>query len=201
MEIQTNKYQTPITDELLEKYPEEVREQLFDFINNVDFIKWLISPNRPYAKDCPHDEDGRVIVDLAHPHIVQDMDYFRQPALHFIKHGCYTFLRPNSNPHSEYRKFWAEEKRRCYEGYVRESDGEWITGYCYWFLNYNPMMINRIIKGTKRAERVESFPYFFEGIYWRFHYLQQAKGTYRSNSSGGLLLPYLRLPIRGRLSG
>ena len=37
------------------------------------------------------------------------------------------------------------------------------------------MMVNRIIKGTRRAERVESFPFFFEGIYWRFHYLQQAK--------------------------
>lgn len=175
MEIQTNKYQTPITDELLSAYPEEVREQLFDFINGVEFIKWLISPDRPYAKDCPHDEEGKVIVDLAHPHIVQDMDYFRQPALHFMKHGCYTFLRPNSNPHSEYRKFWAEEKRRCYEGYVRESDGEWVTGLCYWFLNYNPMLVNRIVKGTRRAERIESFPFFFEGIYWRFHYLKQAK--------------------------
>lgn len=175
MEVKVNEFQTPITDELLENYPEEVREQLFDFINNVDFIKWLISPDRPHAKDCPHDKDGRVIVDLAHPHIIDDADYFRQPALHFMKHGCYTFLRPNSNPHSEYRKFWAEEKRRCYEGYVRESDGEWVTGLCYWFLNYNPMMVNKIIEGTKRAERVESFPFFFEGIYWRFHYLQQAK--------------------------
>ena len=175
MEIRTNEYQTQITDELLNAYPEEVREQLFDFINGVEFIKWLISPDRPHAKDCPHDQTGRVVVDLAHPHIVEDTDYFRQPALHFMKHGCYTFLRPNSNPHSEYRKFWAEEKRRCYEGYVRESDGEWVTGLCYWFLNYNPMLINRIIPGTRRAERVESFPFFFEGIYWRFHYLQQAK--------------------------
>lgn len=175
MEIQTNKYQTQITDELLSAYPEEVREQLFDFINGVEFIKWLVSPDRPYAKDCPHDEEGKVIVDLAHPHIVQDMDYFRQPALHFMEHGCYTFLRPNSNPHSEYRKFWAEEKRRCYEGYVRKSDGEWVTGLCYWFLNYNPMLINRIVPGTRRAERIESFPFFFEGIYWRFHYLKQAK--------------------------
>ena len=175
MEIATNKYQTPITDELLSAYPEEVREQLFDFINGVEFIKWLISPDRPYAKDCPHDQTGRVIVDLAHPHIIEDADYFRQPALHFMKHGCYTFLRPNSNPHSEYRKFWEEEKRRCYEGYVRESDGEWVTGYCYWFLNYNPMLVNMIVKGTKRADRIESFPFFFEGIYWRFHYLNQAK--------------------------
>lgn len=175
MEIATNKYQTPITDELLSAYPEEVREQLFDYINGVEFIKWLISPDRPYAKDCPHDQTGRVIVDLAHPHIIEDADYFRQPALHFMKHGCYTFLRPNSNPHSEYRKFWEEEKRRCYEGYVRESDGEWVTGYCYWFLNYNPMLVNMIVKGTRRADRIESFPFFFEGIYWRFHYLQQAK--------------------------
>lgn len=173
--IEVNKYQTEPTEELLSNYPEEVREQLFDFINSVDFIKWLISPNRPYAKDCPHDEQGRVIVDLMHPHIIEDADYFRQPALHFMKHGCYTFLKPNSNPHSEYRKFWAEEKRRCYEGYVRKSDGEWITGLCYWFLNYNPMLVNKIIPGAKRAERVESFPFFFEGIYWRFHYLQQAK--------------------------
>lgn len=175
MEIKTNDCQTPITNEVLEKYPEEVREQLFDFINNVEFIKWLISPNRPHAKDCPHDEQGRVIVDLAHPHIIEDTDYFRQPAIHFMKYGCYTFLRPNSNPHSEYRKFWAEEKRRCYEGYVRESDGEWITGLCYWFLNYNPMLVNKIVPGSKRADRVESFPFFFEGIYWRFHYLQQTK--------------------------
>lgn len=175
MEIATNKYQTPITDELLEKYPEEVREQLFDYINGVEFIRWLISPDRPYAKDCPHDEEGKVIVDLAHPHIIEDADYFRQPALHYMKYGCYTFLRPNSNSHSEYRKFWSEEKRRCYEGYVRESDGEWVTGLCYWFLNYNPMLINQIVPGTKRAERVESFPFFFEGIYWRFHYLQQTK--------------------------
>ena len=175
MEIKTNKYQTPITDELLSQYPDEVKEQLFDFINSVDFIKWLISPDRPYAKDCPHDEQGRVIVDLAHPHIIEDADYFRPAALHYMKHGCYTFLRPNSNPHSEYRKFWTEEKRRCYEGYVRESDGEWVTGLCYWFLNYNPMLVNMIVPGTRRAERVESFPFFFEGIYWRFHYLKQAK--------------------------
>ena len=175
MEIKTNKYQTPITDELLSQYPDEVKEQLFDFINSVDFIKWLISPDRPYAKDCPHDEQGRVIVDLAHPHIIEDADYFRPAALHYMKHGCYTFLRPNSNPHSEYRKFWTEEKRRCYEGYVRESDGEWVTGLCYWFLNYNPMLVNMIVPGTRRAERIESFPFFFEGIYWRFHYLKQAK--------------------------
>ena len=175
MDIRTNKYQTEITEELLHNYPEEVVEQFFDCINNIEFIKWLISEDRPYARNCPKDEKGRVIVDLAHPHIVENMDYFRQPAIHFMKHGCYTFLKPNSNPHSEYRKFWDEERRRILEGYVRESDGEWVTGFLYWFLNYCPMMVNLITEGKRKAIRTESFPFFFEGIYWRFHYLYQAR--------------------------
>lgn len=173
--IPVNEYQTPITEELVSLYPEEVIEQLYDFINNVEFIKWLISPNRPKAKDLPRDNDGKIIVDLAHPHIIEDADYFRPAAIFFEEHGCYTFLKPNSNPQSAYRKFWDEEIRRCYEGYVRESDGEWITGQMYWFLNYNRMMINKITKGSKKAIRTESFPFFFEGLYWRFHYLNQAR--------------------------
>lgn len=175
MEILMNKYQTPITEELISQYPEEVIEQLYDCINNIPFIKNLTSPNRPYSKDLPRDEKNRIIVNLTNPHIIEDADFFRQPALHYMKHGCYTFLKPNSNPNSEFRKFWDEEIRRCYEGYVRHSDGEWVTGYCYWFLNYCPMMVNKLIEGTKKAIRTESFPFFFEGIYWRFHYLHQAR--------------------------
>jgi len=175
IEIPVNEYQTPITEELLSNYPDEVIEQLYDFINNVEFIKRLISPTRPFAKDLPRDEKGRIIVDITNPHIVEDMDYFRQPAIHYMKHGCYTFLKPNSNPQSEYRKYWDEEIRRIRDGYVRESDGEWVTGFCYWFLNYNPMMVNFTKEGSKKAIRKESFPFFFEGIYWRFHYLWQAR--------------------------
>lgn len=172
-----NKYQTPLTDELLDSLPDEVKEELLDTIRSVEFIKRLISPNRPYAKDLPKDEKGRIVVDISNPHIIENADYFRQPALHFMKHGCYTFLRPNSNPNSEYRKFWDEERRRCWEGYVRESDGEWVTGLLYWFLNYSPMMVNVLKEGTKKAVRTESFPFFFEGIYWRFHYLEQARNN------------------------
>lgn len=175
LDIQTNEFQTPITAELLNMYPQEVIDQFEEFVTTIPFIKWLISPDRPRAKDLPRDDKGRIIVDLEHPHIIEDADYFRQPALHFMTHGCYTFLRPNSNPHSEYHKFWEEERHRCREGYVRESDGEWVTGFCYWFLNYNPMMVNKIDGERKKATRIESFPYFFEGIYWRFHYLWQAR--------------------------
>ena len=173
--IQLNQYQTPLTEDFLSQYPDEVQEQAFEFLTSIEFLKRLISPNRRYARDCPRDEKGRIIVDLTNPHICEDTDYFRQPAIHYLKHKCYTFLKPNSNPHSEYRKYWDEEIRRCREGYVRESDGEWVTGFCYWFLNYNPMLINEIQEGKKKAIRKEGFPYFFEGIYWRFHYLWQAR--------------------------
>lgn len=170
-----NKYQTELTEELMNTLPQEVQEQLLETLTTVEFVKRLISPNRPYARDLPRDEKGRIIVDITNPHIIEDADYFRQPALHFLKYGCYTFLKPNSNPNSEFRKHWDEEKRRCYEGYVRESDGEWVTGFNYWFMNYCPMMVNKLVEGRKKAIRTEAFPFFFEGIYWRFHYLWQAR--------------------------
>lgn len=173
--INMNKYQTELTEELMNTLPQEVQEQLLETLTTVEFVKRLISPNRPYARDLPRDEKGRIIVDITNPHIIEDADYFRQPALHFLKYGCYTFLKPNSNPNSEFRRHWDEEKRRCYEGYVRESDGEWVTGFNYWFMNYCPMMVNKLIEGRKKAIRTEAFPFFFEGIYWRFHYLWQAR--------------------------
>ena len=170
-----NKYQTPLTEELLSSLPEEVVEQLFDYINNVPFIKNLISPDRPYYKDLPRDERGAAIVDLTNPPIMEDADYFRQPALHFLKHGCYSFLKPNSNPNSEFRKFWDEEMRRCYEGLIRPSDGAWVSGYNYWFLNYQPMMVNKKVGNSNKAIRVEEFPFFNEGNAWRYYYLYDSR--------------------------
>ena len=184
--IEVNKYQTPLTDELLYTLPEEVRDQLFDIINNVEFVKRLISPSRGYAKDRPRDESGKIIVDLANPHILENMDYFRPTALHYEKYGTLTNLRPNANPNSAYGKWVREEKRRCWEGYVRESDGEWVTGYMYWFLNYSPIMLSKIRKGSKRADRIEALPECWEGIYWRFHCMDQASnGGIYNNFQGG----------------
>lgn len=173
--IPTNEFQTPVNKELLLSLPEEVSEQLLDFINNVEFIKRLISPLRKRARDLPRDDEGKIIVDVTNPHILEDMDYFRPSAIHFQRHGCYTFLRPNPNPNSEYKKWFDEEKRRCREGYIRESDGEWITGYMYWYMNYCPIMLNKITEGSKKAIRTEDFPETWEGIYLRFHYLDQAR--------------------------
>lgn len=173
--IPTNEYQTEITKDFLESLPEEVAEQLLDFVTNVQYIKNLISPSRKRARDLPRDEKGRIKVDLTNPHILENMDYFRQSAIHFQTHGCYTFLRPNPNPNSEFKKWIDEEKRRCREGYVRDYDGEWVTGYMYWYMNYCPIMLTKITEGKKKASRIEDFPETWEGIYLRFHYLDQAR--------------------------
>lgn len=192
--IKMNKYQTELTEELVNSLPQEVQDQLFDIINNVEFVKRLISPTREYAKDRPRDDRGRIIVDLANPHILEDMDYFRPSAIHYEKYGTFTNLRPNANPNSEYGKWVREERRRIWDGYVRESDGEWVTGYMYWFLNYSPMMLSKIReykdkngkkKKSKRADRVEALPECWEGIYWRFHCLDQASNGGLYNNFGG----------------
>lgn len=193
--IKMNKYQTELTEELVNSLPQEVQDQLFDIINNVEFVKRLISPAREYAKDRPRDGKGRIIVDLVNPHILENMDYFRPSAIHYEKYGTFTNLRPNANPNSEYGKWIREERRRIWDGYVRESDGEWVTGYLYWFLNYSPMMLSKIReykdkdgkkRKSKRADRVESLPECWEGIYWRFHCLDQASnGGLYNNFEGG----------------
>lgn len=188
-EIKTNKYQTPITEELLSEYPKEIQEQFRDFIIQVPFIRNLISPNRQYAKDRPRDKQGRIIVDLANPHILEDMDYFRPSALHYIKYGTYTSLKPNKNPNSEYGKWLREEVRRCWSGYVRPSDGEWVTGLLYFYLNYVPMMVTEVDKdnpNSRKASRIEGFPEVWEGVYWRFHCLEQARngGLYNDFEGG-----------------
>ena len=193
--IPMNKYQTELTEELVNSLPQEVQDQLFDIINNVEFVKRLISPAREYAKDRPRDDRGRIIVDLANPHILEDMDYFRPSAIHYEKYGTFTNLRPNANPNSEYGKWVREERRRIWDGYIRESDGEWVTGYMYWFLNYSPMMLSKIReykdkngkkRKSKRADRVEALPECWEGIYWRFHCLDQASnGGLYNNFEGG----------------
>lgn len=174
--IPTNEFQTQITRELLDNYSSEVQEQFLDFIDNVPYIKWMIG-ERPRAKDLPRDKFGRIIVDIAHPHILENVEYF-MPAIRFYKeNGCYSLLKPNRNPNSEYGKWFYEEVRRCREGYVRESDGEWVTGQMYWFLNYSPIMITYVSEKTGKEYRIEGFPAFWDGIYLRFHYIEQARAA------------------------
>lgn len=184
--IETNAYQTQLTEEFLSTLNQEVKDELFDFINNVEYIKRLISPDRQYAKDRPRDEKGRIIVDLTNPHILQDMDYFREAAIYYNTHGVYTHLRPNANPNSEFGIWIRREIDRIWNGMVRPSDGEWITGDMYFYLNYTPIIQSKIKKGTKIADRIVDFPAVWEGVYLWFHYIHQARhGGLYNNFEGG----------------
>lgn len=170
-----NEYQTQLTDKVLASLSDEELAELEDVLTNVEFVKRLVSKDRKRAKDLDRDQSGRIIVDLSNPHILEDMDYFREAAIHFQKHGCYTKLMPNPNPQSEYGQWLKREVRRIWQGMVRPSDGEWIPGDMYFYLNYFPIVQTKIKKGTKIGERVTDLPEVWEGVYWRFHYMHQAR--------------------------
>lgn len=173
--MEFNKYQSTFEELQLDSYPQEVQDEFLDAINSVPLIQHLISPNRPLAKDCPRDEDGKIIVDLTNPPIIEDTDYFRPVAIFYKEHGKMTNLRPNANPNSEFGKWIREEIRRIWHGYVRESDGAWVTGDMYFYLNYCPIIQSKIRKGTKIADRIVDTPEFWEGIWWRSNYIDQAR--------------------------
>ena len=186
MAIEVNKFQTQITDELLDSLNREVRDTLIEYISNVPFIQNLISPNRERAKDRPRDSQGRIIVDLVKPHVLEDMDYFRPALMHFREHGVYTKLKPNSNKNSEFYRFLKQEVQRCRYGMMRPSDGEWVTGNLYFYLNYMPITVVRLDASKTFGTRLDDFPDMWEGIYWRYHYIEQARygGLYNDFKGG-----------------
>lgn len=126
------------------------------------------------------DKFGRYVIDLQKPHKLKNMNYFRQAAIFFEKHGKYTDLPYNPHPESDYMKFWREEQRRCRDGLVRE-DGEWISGYNYFYWNYAPIWLTvdkedeKEDATKKRSERVYKFPRVWDSDYHFFHYLEQAE--------------------------
>lgn len=183
----TNTVNTELTPEFLETLAKEERTELLDYLNNYPFIRWMISPDRPYAKDLERDSEGKIIVNVVKPHILENMDYFRKPALAFKKHGKYTNLRPNGNPNSPYMKWLRKEVLKCWYGCKRPSDGEWITGYHYFYLNYSPIeRATANIKDTNAVNRVVDFPDIYDGDYIFFHYINQARygGMYNEYKGG-----------------
>jgi len=172
--MEFNKYQTELTDVLLSQLSGELKEELFALIDSIPFIYNMISADRPEIEDVPKDDDGKLIVDIMNPHILKDMDYFRQPAIYYQKYHTYTKLIPSTNVNSEYRRFWKEEADKC-RGIVVREDGEWIPGDYYFYLNYSPILLNRVVEGTKRPRRVRDFPDAYDGDYLYFHYFYQAR--------------------------
>lgn len=169
-----NKCQTPLEDLHLEKYPQEVQEQFWDFLNNVPFIRWMVSADRPFIHELPRDEYGRAIIDVTHPPILENTAYFRQTAKEWEDTGAYTPLRANRNPNSDFGKWIREERRRGWEGFIDPSTGMWVTGDYYWMLNYCPMhLIEK--RGDGLEIRVMKHPRFWDGQFLMSHYFYQAR--------------------------
>lgn len=185
--ILTNAVNTTFTDEMLAKLSREERETFLDYIGSIQFVKNLISPDRkraadltrykhPNAEELEEDPTGRIKINFANPHILENTDYFRPAALHFKKYGKYTLHMPSKNPYSDYVKFWNREIERCWYGMTRPEDGEWVTGYHYFYLNYGVIRKNIISATSKRASRSSNeFADFYDGDYWFFHYLELAR--------------------------
>ena len=169
-----NSIQSTFEELRVEDNPKEVVEQFYDFLTNIPFIQNLINGERKRACDLPRDADGKIKVSITNPHILEDMDYFRPAAIHFQRHGCYTQLRPNPNPNSEYGKWIREEIRRCWHGYVRPSDGEWIPGDYYYYLNYCPIQLIKKLPNGQSIRTID-FPRVWDGQYLVQHYLYNAR--------------------------
>ena len=109
---------------------------------------------------------------------LHDTDKFRQAAIFFQQHGCYT-LAPRGT--TDYNKYWEQETDRCLNGYTA-PDGEGITGYNYFYLNYSPIMrlkeeeyIDREGNLRKRRQRILEFPSFWDYDYYYFCAIEQAE--------------------------
>ena len=184
-----NKCQTPLKELNLDSYPQEVQEQFWDFINNVPFIRWMVSPNRPLISQVPRDLEGRAIIDVTKPPILEGSDYFRQTAKIWQDNGKYTNLKPNSNPNSEFGRWIREERRRGWEGYLNPETGMWVTGDYYWMLNYCPMHL--VVKRDDGLEmRTTRHPRFWDGQFLTSHYVLQARkhkhhGSYLASRGKG----------------
>lgn len=109
---------------------------------------------------------------------LHDTDKFRQAAIFFEKHGCYT-LAPRGT--TDYKKYWDQETERCLNGYTA-PDGEGITGYNYFYLNYSPIFklveteyTDRNGDIRKRRERILQFPSFWDYDYYYFCAIEEAE--------------------------
>lgn len=109
---------------------------------------------------------------------LHNTDKFRQAAIFFQKHGCYT-LAPRGT--TDYNKYWEQETDRCINGY-KAPDGEGITGYNYFYLNYSPIMRLKEEEYTdregnlrKRRQRILEFPSFWDYDYYYFCAIEQAE--------------------------
>ena len=110
--------------------------------------------------------------------MIKSTSKFRQAAIHFQKFGYYT-ASPKGT--TAYKEYWDEETRRSLFGWTA-PDGDFISGYNYFYLNYSPISIveEREVKMgegivKKVASRRRDFPLFYDTDYDYFNYIDQAE--------------------------
>lgn len=111
---------------------------------------------------------------------IKNSDKFRQPALRFLEVGSYCQYPEGT---SEYFKYWDEQMDRCKHGYTAD-DGDFISGYNYFYLNFCP--IQRIIyttitnpDGSTKVKKTRElqFPDFYDYDYYFFLAVEDAEGA------------------------
>lgn len=108
---------------------------------------------------------------------IKNTKKFSEAADFFMEHKCYT-LAPRGT--SDYVKYWERETDRCLNGYIA-PDGDYITGYHYFYLNYCPIMkieetqyTDRQGNVRTRRERNLGFPKFWDYDYYYFNAIEEA---------------------------
>lgn len=109
---------------------------------------------------------------------VHNTEQFSEAANFFKNNKCYTFAPKGT---TDYVQYWERETDRCLNGYT-SPDGQYITGYHYFYLNYSPIM--KIVQTkytdkdgnvrTKR-ERILDFPRFWDYDWYYFNAIEQAE--------------------------
>lgn len=109
---------------------------------------------------------------------IKNSNKFRQPALRFLEVGSYCQYPEGT---SEFFAYWDEQMDRCKYGYTAD-DGDFISGYNYFYLNFCP--IQRIIYNTItnsdgsttiKKTRDLQFPDFYDYDYYFFQAVEQAE--------------------------
>ena len=109
---------------------------------------------------------------------IKNSNKFRIPALNFMETGSYCNYPKGT---SEYFSFWETEMDRCINGFTAD-DGDYITGYNYFYLNYCPIqrIIYKITKDAKghdvvKKTRETAFPDFYDYDYYYFLSIEEAE--------------------------
>lgn len=109
---------------------------------------------------------------------IHNSNKFRQAAIHFQRYGYYTSAPKGT---TEYIKYWEEEQKRSIDGYTA-PDGDWCSGYNYFYLNFCPIQrivetetIDRFGNNVIRKVKTREFADFYDYDYYFFCAVDEAE--------------------------